>query len=145
MPFQSIAFQPKGLFMDYKWSYNTLKWIVGVATTHKKIKSDCMFWIKINFCMKVCVMMNLYLTQTLKGVHGWWIANELSLLVCIFMRYKKFAAYREVHRDARAAETIQTLARDTQWRNQGLSRSQPRRERQASKFSWSLLIPAHST
>lgn len=37
--------------------------------------------------------------------------------------------YREVHRDARAAEMIQTLARDTQWRNQGLSRSQPRREK----------------
>lgn len=57
--------------------------------------------------------MNLYLTQALKGVHGWWIANELNLLVCIFMRYKKFAMYGEVHRDAKAVETIQILARDT--------------------------------
>lgn len=79
-----------------------------------------MFWIKSHFCMKVCVMMNLYLTQALKGVHGWWIANELSLLVCIFIRYKKFAVYMKVYRDSRAAETTETQARDkAQAGNQG--------------------------
>lgn len=108
-------FPAQTLVMDYRL-HNTLKLTGSVANANKKNKLRLHVLNKNVLLHKVCVMMNLYLTQALKRVQAWWIANELNLFGSIFMRYKKLAMYGKVHRDARAAETMQTLVRDTQWR-----------------------------